>query len=287
MISQKGGVSHIILGSAAYFCATAVFIVLATMTYLAWPLLVSGQFFDILVHDWEPENNIFGIYPMLHTSITLSILALLVSLPISLGTSVVTHVLAPPWLRKFLVYFVQLMAGIPTVVYGFVSIFLLVPIMREYITMGSGMSLITASFVLGLLIAPTMIVLFTHGFTCVPQKQILALDALGIQPIQKVIYLLIPGALPAILSGIILGFGRALGDTLISLMLAGNAPIVPEAVTDSGRSLTSHIALVIAADFDSLEFKTIFACGIVLYILTSTFIIIARKFTAKRRNAVA
>lgn len=273
--------------TAAWFCGATVFVILATMIYLAWPLLVNGQFFSILSGGWDPRNGVYGIYPMFHTSIVLSFLALIISLPICFSVTIVANVLAPPFCRKILKNLIQLMAAIPTVVYGFVAIFLLVPIMRGYITMGSGLSIITAATVLAFLIAPTMIVMFSGGFASVPAKQLLALDALGVNPIQKVLYLLVPQTMPTIISGIILGFGRAMGDTLISLMLAGNAPVIAGSIADSGRTLTAHIGLVIAADFDSLEFKSVFACGMVLYFLTTIFIVVVRKLSNSSSSIIS
>jgi phosphate transport system permease protein len=250
---------------AAFGCGFLTIAVFMMMLYLGWPLLTSGQFFVLLSQNWLPEQNIYGIYPMLTGSIAIAILSLCLSLPISLGTAFIAATLAPPRLRKVVMIMVRFMAGIPTVIYGFVAVFLLVPFMREQLAGGSGLNILTASLVLALLIAPTMIVFFVNGLGNVDKSYCLAVDALGGRPIQKLLYLQLPQAWPTIIAGIIMGFGRAMGDTLISLMLAGNSIAVPHSVVDSGRTLTAHIALVIAADFASMEFKSIFACGLVLY----------------------
>lgn len=89
-----------------------------------------------------------------------------------------------------------------------------------------------------------------------------------------------PQAWPGVINGILLGFGRAMGDTMVSLMLAGNSTAMPEAVTDSARTLTAHIALVLAFDFDSMEFKSIFVCGLSLYLLTALLMLLFRLSTA-------
>lgn len=251
------------------------------MLYLGWPLLSSGQFFSLLVADWQPGKDIFGIYPMVVGSFSIALLALCFSLPISLGTACVVTTFAPFSTRKTLLVMVRFMAGIPTVIYGFVAVFLLVPFMREHITGGSGLSILTASLVLAVLIAPTMIVFFVNGIRNVQPSYRLAVDALGGTPAQKLLYLQLPQAWPTILAGIIMGFGRAVGDTLISLMVAGNSIATPETVADSGRTLTAHIALVIAADFSSMEFKTIFACGLVLYTFTVIVIVLLRLLSSK------
>ncbi len=257
-----------IFKTAAYGSGLLIVAVFLMMLYLGWPLLSSGQFFTLLVNDWQPEKDIFGIYPMMLGSFSMALLALFFSLPISLGTACVVTTFAPFGARKTLLAMVRFMAGIPTVIYGFVAVFLLVPFMRDHITGGSGLNILTASLVLALLIAPTMIVFFVNGIRNVQPGYGLAADALGATPAQKLLYLQLPQAWQTILAGIIMGFGRAVGDTLISLMVAGNSIAPPNSIVDSGRTLTAHIALVIAADFSSMEFKTIFASGLVLYTFT-------------------
>jgi len=253
---------------AAFGSGLVTIAVFLMMLYLGWPLLSSGQFFGLLTEQWRPSEGIFGIYPMLVGSITIALMALCFSLPISLGTAFVGTTLAPRPVRKAVLVMVRFMAGIPTVIYGFVAVFLLVPFMREQISGGSGLNILTASMVLSVLIAPTMIVFFVHGLRNVEPGFCLAVDALGGRPVQKLLYLQIPQAWPSIVSGVIMGLGRAMGDTLISLMVAGNSVAIPQTTFDSGRTLTAHIALVVAADFASNEFRTIFACGLVLYIFT-------------------
>ena len=264
---------------AAFGCGFLTVAVFLMMLYLGWPLLSSGQFFTLLTQEWLPGQKIYGIYPMLVGSFAIAILAVCLSLPISLGTAFIAVTLAPQRLRKVVMVMVRFMAGIPTVIYGFVAVFMLVPFMREQLAGGSGFTILTASMVLALLIAPTMIVFFVNGLGNVEKSYCLAVDALGGRPVQKLLYLQLPQAWPTIIAGIIMGFGRAMGDTLISLMLAGNSVAVPHGVVDSGRTLTAHIALVIAADFASMEFKSIFACGLVLYAFSVIVVILLRHLT--------
>lgn len=264
---------------AAFGCAFLTIAVFLMMLFLGWPLLSSGQFFILLTQEWLPSQEIYGIYPMLAGSFAIAILALCLSLPISLGTAFIAATLAPRLLRKVVMVMVRFMAGIPTVIYGFVAVFMLVPFMREQLTGGSGFNILTASMVLALLIAPTMIVFFVNGLGNVDKSYCLAVDALGGRPVQKLLYLQLPQAWPTVVAGIIMGLGRAMGDTLISLMLAGNSVAVPHAVFDSGRTLTAHIALVIAADFASMQFKSIFACGLVLYAFSVIVVVLLRHLT--------
>ena len=170
-----------------------------------------------------------------------------------------------------------MMTGIPTVIYGFVGIFLLVPLIREFFRDGSGMCILTAALMLGVLIAPTMILFFCDSFDRVPRSYIDAADSLGANRVQTLLYVILPSARKGIVIGVLLAFGRAVGDTLVSLMIAGNSIAEPESLLDSVRTLTAHIALVIAADYESPEFRSIFACGLVLYLFITIVILAVRR----------
>ena len=258
---------------AAITSGILIIAVFLLMLYLGWPLFASGQFLALLSQPWQPMKGVYGIAPMVAGSLSIALLGLIISLPISLGTAFIATVLAPPAFRRVVIGMVRFMAGIPTVVYGFVAVFLLVPFMRAQITGGSGFNICSAAIVLAVLIAPTMVSFFVIGITSVPNEYCQAVDALGGRPAQKLLYLILPHAWPSIVSGTVMGLGRAMGDTLISLMVAGNSIAIPGSLSDSARTLTAHIALVIAADFDSMEFKSIFACGLALYVFT--FFIVA------------
>jgi phosphate transport system permease protein len=184
-------------------------------------------------------------------------------------------------IRKLLGALVRFMTGIPTVIYGFVGIFLLVPLIREGLG-GPGMGVLTASIMLAILISPTMILFFTDSLLAVNVAYIQAAKALGANRVQRLLYVMVPRALGGMASGFILALGRALGDTLIALMLAGNAIRAPHGILEPARTLTAHIALVKAADFDSMEFRSIFACGITLYMFTILATIAVRTMTRER-----
>lgn len=266
--------------TAAVFSGLLTVAVFFFLFYFGLPLMQSGQLADLLFSSWAPDKGLYGIYPMLTTSLTLAVLSMLISFPVSLGCSFIITSLAPVRLRRVLLTMVRVMTGIPTVVYSFAALFLLVPLMRNLVGHGSGMSILTAAPVLALVIAPTMILFFVNSFTGVSSSFTLAVDALGGSEIQKLLYVIIPQAWPGIVNGVLLGFGRAMGDTMVSLMLAGNSTAVPESMTESARTLTAHIALVMAFDFDSMEFKSIFVCGLFLYILTAALMLLFRMSTA-------
>jgi phosphate transport system permease protein len=204
----------------------------------------------------------------------ISLLGMAFALPLSFGCAALINVFAPRRFGGFLRKVVQLMTGIPTIVYGFVGIFLLVSMIREIFQGSSGMCVLTASLMLAVLISPTMILFFVDGFDRVPRSYLDAVAALGGKEVQQFIFVILPKAWKSVLSGIVLAFSRAQGDTLIALMIAGNAVQVPGSVLESARTLTAHIALVIAADYNNPEFKSIFACGLTLYLFSTMVVVL-------------
>jgi phosphate transport system permease protein len=250
-----------ILTVSALISAFITVLIFAFLLIFGLPLLQGGQWFCLLAQPWSPREGLYGIRPML------------------LGT-VYISVFAPRRFGGFLRKVVQLMTGVPTVVYGFVGIFLLVPMIREIFQGGSGMCVLTASLMLAVLISPTLILFFVDGFDRVPRSYLNAVAALGGNEVQQFIFVILPNAWKSVLSGIVLAFGRAMGDTLIALMIAGNAVQVPGSVLESARTLTAHIALVIAADYDSAEFKSIFACGLTLYLFSTMMVVLIRSIGA-------
>lgn len=282
-MQYKEKIIRFLFSSASFLCALMTLSVLGFMILLSLPVLETGMMWKILTDPWSPDHGQFGILSMIVGTFYIAGFSLLIGFPISLGCSFFIQIVQPEGLGRVLKKTVQFMTAIPTVVYGFVGVFLLVPVVREIFSYGSGMSILTASLMLGLLISPTMILFFSQSIARVPQNYINAVDALGGMPIQKLVYVILPHAWPGILTGVLLAFGRAMGDTLIALMLSGNSVMQPASLLDSARTLTAHIAMIIAADFDSIEFKTIFVCGGVLYLMTSLGIFTARLSDRKLR----
>lgn len=262
---------------SAVISAFVTILILGSMIVMAFPLLSSGGIFNLMTQPWDPRQGFYGIYPMLACTTGISFLSLLFAFPLSLGCASLISLNGSKLFGVVLRRIIQLMTGIPTVIYGFIGIFVLVPFIREFFKTGSGMSLLTGALMLGILISPTMILFFLNGFDKVPGSYLDAADSLGAEPVQRLLYVILPSAKRDILTGTLLAFGRASGDTLISLMIAGNAVQVPGSLLDSVRTLTAHIALVIAADYESLEFRSIFACGIILYLFITIIVVAVRR----------
>ncbi len=269
------------LASSAITVAILVF-----MVFMGLPLLKQGGLYQLLLKPWAPFQGSFGIYPMIIGTGAISLLSLLFAFPLSLGCSFLIGSIAPPSVSKWFRRLIELMTGIPTVIYGFVGVFLLVPIVRELFGSGSGLCILTAALVLGIMITPTMTLFFCDSFDRIPKAYLDAADALGASPVQKLLYVILPAAKHGMINGVILSLGRAVGDTLIALMLAGNSVRVAESVLEPARTLTAHIALVIAADYESPEFRSIFACGVVLYLFTMAVTFLVRYLTFSKDQTV-
>lgn len=261
------------------FCLTLA--IFGFMGWLALPLFHGDILATLFTSVWRPEQGQFGILPMAWGTLAVALPATLLAFPLSLGFACFATHLAPPRVRGALKGFAGLMTGIPTVVYGFSAVFLLVPLIREMAGRGSGFSVLAAVLVLALLISPTMILILLSAFETVPQTWQRSVEALGATPEETVWHLLFPFATPAMAGALLLGLGRAAGDTLIALMLAGNAVLAPTDPLGPARTLTSHIALVMAADFDSPEFRSVFACGLLLYLLIFGLTLVVRHLTRR------
>ncbi|MBU0972419.1 MAG: ABC transporter permease subunit, partial [Proteobacteria bacterium] len=168
--------------------------ILGFMVVLAYPLFAQGLFWDMLITPWSPGQGLFGVGPMITGTLCIASLAVGVSVPISFGVACFVGILHPGGKGRILKFVVEAMTSVPTVIYGFVGIFLMVPLVRELFSGGSGMCILSAGMMLGLLISPTMILFFAQSFTLVPQNHLDAADALGANTVQKFFYIVLPCA---------------------------------------------------------------------------------------------
>lgn len=246
-------------------------VVLALLFFLLWfclPLFNTTTLSQLMTWDWQPFHGQFGILPMITGSLLLAFSGLLLSFPIAIGICCFVHGMGPAAPAKYVLRIVKLMTSVPTVVYGFVGIFVLVPLLRDVFQSGSGYSWLAAMLGVAILILPTLVLMLHSQFMIVAPQVHLTATALGMTPAQELIHLVIPASGRGFAAAAILGFGRAVGDTMIPLMLAGNAAQAPGSIFDSIRAMTAHIALVVATDSQSLAYHSLFACGLILFLTT-------------------
>lgn len=258
----------ILLWTAAAISAAAVLAVLGFLLYFSIPLFSTQGFFEVFSWEWSPLQGAFGILPMIVGSVLLSLLALGLAFPSAIGICCFAHGLAPRFLAKATIALVHFMTSIPTVVYAFVSAMILPLFLRDVFKYGSGFSLLAAGLTLSLLILPTIVLMIHAYWRGLTETTCLTCASMGLTKAQELFWVLLPMSRNGLVVAFVLGFGRAIGDTIIALLLAGNAAQTPSSVLDSVRALTAHIAMVVATDAHSKEYQSVFAAGLILFVLT-------------------
>lgn len=233
----------------------------------------------IFGREWRPANNIYGIFPMIVGSVYVTIGALVLGVPIGILTAVYMVEFCSKKLYKIMKPAINLMAGIPSVVYGFFGLVVLVPFVRENFG-GRGMSVLAASILLALMILPTIISMSEAAIRAVPRAYYEGGLALGASHERSVFFTVVPAAKSGIFAGITLGLGRAIGETMAVMMVAGNQPIIPGSIVDGARTLTTNIVMEMGYSTD-LHREALIATAVVLFvfvlIINLTFSMLKRR----------
>ena len=223
-----------------------------------------GVFKFLLGTSWKPANNLYGILPMIVGSLYVTAGALIIGVPIGILTAVFMARFAPKSIYAPLKAAVNLMAGIPSVVYGFFGLVVLVPFIREAFG-GRGMSVLTASVLLGLMILPTIISVSETSIRAVPESYYEGGLALGASHERSVFFTVLPAAKSGIFAGVVLGIGRAVGETMAVMMVAGNQAVIPGSMLSGVRTLTTNIVLEMGYSTD-LHREALIGTAVVLFV---------------------
>ena len=228
---------------------------------------------------WKPSNDIYGIFPMIIGSLYVTAGAMLIGVPIGILTAVFMARFCPKGIYKVAKPAIELLAGIPSVVYGFFGLMVIVPLIRKLFG-GSGTSMLAASVVLGIMILPTIIGVSESAIRSVPESYYEGSLGLGASHERSVFFAVLPAAKSGILAAIILGLGRAVGETMAVVMVAGNQAIIPEKLTQGVRTMTANIVLEMGYATD-LHREALIATAVVLFVfillINLTFSVIKRK----------
>ena len=225
-----------------------------------------GLFKFLLGKEWSPTDvpPVFGIFPMLLGSIYVTAGAIIAGVPVGIFTAVFLARFCPPFLYKILKPATELLAGIPSVVYGFFGLVVLVPFVRNTFG-GNGSSILTASLLLGMMILPTIIGVSESAIRAVPESYYEGAIALGASHERSVFFAVLPAAGSGIMTGIILGIGRAIGETMAVIMVAGNQARMPAGLLKGVRTLTANIVIEMGYAAD-LHRGALIATGVVLFV---------------------
>lgn len=212
---------------------------------------------------WRPSNQLFGILPMIVGSLYVTVGALLVGVPLGIVVALYLSHFCPVAIYPHLKRLVNLMAGIPSVVYGFFGLVVLVPLVRTHIG-GHGMGVLTASLLLGVMILPTIISVSETALQAVPPHYYEGSLALGASHEQSVFFCVLPAAKRGVLAGVMLGLGRAIGETMAVMMVAGNQAVLPRSLVSGVRTLTTNIVMEMGYSTD-LHREALIATGVILF----------------------
>jgi phosphate transport system permease protein len=215
--------------------------------------------------DWYPSEKSFGLWPMIVGSFYVTLGAMVIGVPFGLACAVVLTEFSSKRTSRIIKPVIELLAGIPSVVYGFMGVVILIPFIRETFG-GPGFSILASSIILGIMILPTVISISVDSLKAVPNAYREGSIALGATKWQTVRMVLLPAARSGIFASVILGMGRAIGETMAVIMIAGNAISVPRSPLDPVRTLTSNIALEMGYAAGEHR-EALFATGVILFII--------------------
>lgn len=229
---------------------------------------------------WAPRYGQYGIFPMIVGSTTVTLGAVVLGVPVGLCTAIFLTEYAPPVLSKIFRPAIQLLAGIPSVVYGFWGLIFIVPAIRNFFG-GPGLSILAGSVILAIMILPTVISISEVSILALPRQYKEGALALGMTHWQTIRSVLLPSAKSGIVASIILGIGRALGETMAVIMVLGNAVAVPESILDPVRTLTTNIGIEMGYASGTHR-EALFATGIVLFVVIMILNATAQYITRKK-----
>lgn len=251
--------------AAAGFSIFAVVLICIFLFANGIPAIHKIGLFDFLLGTkWKPGNGLYGIFPMIVGSLYVTALAILFGVPVGLLTAVFLSKFCPRNLHKIIKPAVDLLAGIPSVVYGFFGLMVIVPFVRDTFG-GNGSSILSAGFLLGMMILPTIISVSESSLNAVPQSYYEGARALGATHERAVFLTVLPAAKSGIMAGIILGIGRAIGETMAVIMVAGNQARLTGSVLKGIRTLTANIVIEMGYATD-LHREALIATGVVLFV---------------------
>lgn len=269
-------IMQVVFLAAACTSVLAVVLICAFLFANGIPAMKEIGFLDFLTGElWKPGNDIYGIFPMIIGSIYVTAGAILVGVPIGILTSVFMAFYCPKKIYRPLKRATELLAGIPSVIYGFFGLVVLVPVVKEIGSVlrdlgvidytAKGNSMITASILLGIMILPTIIGVTESALCAVPMQYYEGALALGATQERSIFRIILPAAKSGVVAGIVLGIGRAIGETMAVIMVAGNQARLPEGLFKGVRTLTANI--VIEMGYASgLHREALIATGVVLFV---------------------
>ena len=260
--------------ACAFLAVVTVILIFVFTTYSALPVFTDIGLADFFSFTWAPSEGHYGIMSLLAGSGLVTVGALAMGVPLGVGTAVYLVEIASKRVRKLISPAVDLLAGIPSIIYGFFGMIIIRPFIAQ-LTGGLGFGALTAWFVLAIMIVPTITTLTIDALNSIPMGIREASYAMGATKWQTIYKVVLPAAKLGIVDAIVLGMGRAIGETMAVLMVVGNAPVIPDSIASPISTLTSQIALDMSYS-SGLHRSALFGMGVVLFIISATLVGIVR-----------
>ena len=269
-------------GYSAILFVVLIFYFLAREGLPALNPKVFGKLFEVR---WYPIESYFGLLPLIAGSIIVTLGAALVAVPLGIGTAVFTREVAPNWAREILKPMIEVLAGLPSVVLGFIGILALSPLVRTILNLPTGLTAFTGSILLGLISLPTIVSVAEDALDAVPRSYRDASLAMGATEFQTIFLVTLPAAKTGVLTAVMLGLGRAIGETMTVMMVTGNAPVIPHTLFTPVRTITATIAAEMGeVARGSDHYHVLFLLGLVLFSISMAVNLTASSVIARQKK---
>lgn len=264
MNQLKERIMQCVFGLCAFVCVVCVALICFFLFVNGLPAIAKiGPLEFLLGSVWKPGQDLYGIAPMILGSLYVTAGAIVIGVPLGVLTALYLAAFGHQRNCRLLRPAVSLMAGIPSIIYGFFGLVVLVPLMRTLF--GGGKSILTASILLGIMILPTIITVSESAIKAVPTSYYEGAVALGASHERSMFFVVLPAAKSGILAAVVLGIGRAVGETMAVVMVAGNQAVFPESILSGVRTMTANIVMEMGYAAD-LHRQALIATGVVLFV---------------------
>lgn len=247
----------------------------------SWPYWQHFGISSVWAAEWYPYESLYGLLPAIIGTTWAMMIAMMIAIPCGLAAAIVSSEILPVIWQSWMRLGMELLAGIPSVVYGLIGLWILLPWLQNTFDLLTGHSLLAAGMILSLMILPTMMVMSQDALRMVPTEQREAAMSMGMDWNQRLMRVLLPQAWPGIRSGILLGLGRALGETMAVMLVVGSLDRVPQPIyniLEPAQTLTSRIGREMGeAAFGSMHFSALMACGLVLAVTAICLSLLAQR----------
>ncbi len=285
---MKEKIISFLLAGAATFSLASLLGIMLFLFYEGLPIFNNVSVTEFLFGEfWYPTSDPadFGIFPLLIGSIAVTILASLIAVPLGVMTAAYLAEIASSNVRRIVKPFVELLAALPSVVIGFFGMVVVAPLLQDYLGASTGLNLFNAGLMLAFMSVPTICSVAEDALFAVPRSLREASLALGATRWETTIKVVVPAALSGIGTAIMLGMSRAIGETMVVLMVAGGAGLIPISIFDPVRPMPASIAAEMAeAPYRGEHYYALFAIGIVLFLFTLCFNMIAQHIAEKHKQ---